>query len=515
MKTNPRRRILACAVLLIWASVVAMHIRREYFKPVAMRLAEGARSLAPGSDFYVVRMNNQAIGFASSRIDTVAQGFVFEDNLILDVPAMNAVHRATARTRVVVGKSLQLRNFDFNLLSDVGNFVVKGEARGKSLLDLTLTSGGAPQQMTVTMDSTFVMDAGLPMRLAASGQLVVGRQLVVRVFDPSTLSARDATINVVSTDTIVVPDSSVFDASTKLYKPVRFDTIRTWKLEQRMGGIAVTSWVDEDGRVVRATSALGFTMERTDFDLARQEWKKSVSDGKLAAGYGSIINSTAIASNLDLGEVGTTDQLKVRLLNVDLAGFDLRGGRQRLRGDTLEIHRELPAQHPPSYTLPSTNKMLEKQLAAEPLIQSNDPAIVETARKIAGGSADPQVVAKKLNDWVYDNLKKEITLSVPSAVQVLQARKGDCNEHTVLYVALARALGLPTRTATGLVYVRGSFYYHAWPEVWLDRWVAVDPTLGQFPADASHIRFIVGDLARQLELIRLVGRLRLDVVSKQ
>jgi transglutaminase-like putative cysteine protease len=116
---------------------------------------------------------------------------------------------------------------------------------------------------------------------------------------------------------------------------------------------------------------------------------------------------------------------------------------------------------------------------------------------------------------VYDNLKKEITLSVPSAVQVLQARKGDCNEHTVLYVALARALGLPTRTATGLVYVRGSFYYHAWPEVWLDRWVAVDPTLGQFPADASHIRFIVGDLARQLELIRLVGRLRLDVVSKQ
>jgi transglutaminase-like putative cysteine protease len=109
-------------------------------------------------------------------------------------------------------------------------------------------------------------------------------------------------------------------------------------------------------------------------------------------------------------------------------------------------------------------------------------------------------------------LTKDVTLSVPSALQVLEARRGDCNEHTVLYVALARALGLPTRTAVGLVHIRGSFYYHAWPEVWLGEWVAVDPTLGQVPADASHLRFLVGGLARQVELIRLIGRLQLEVI---
>jgi hypothetical protein len=43
------------------------------------------------------------------------------------------------------------------------------------------------------------------------------------------------------------------------------------------------------------------------------------------------------------------------------------------------------------------------------------------------------------------------------------------------------------------------------------RWIAVDPTLGQFPADASHLRFLVGGLARQVEMIRLIGRLQLDV----
>jgi transglutaminase-like putative cysteine protease len=114
---------------------------------------------------------------------------------------------------------------------------------------------------------------------------------------------------------------------------------------------------------------------------------------------------------------------------------------------------------------------------------------------------------------VYGRLRKDITLSVPSAVQVLETGQGDCNEHTVLYVALARSVGLPTRTAVGLVHVNGRFYYHAWPEVWLDRWVAVDPTLDQFPADASHLRFLVGGLARQVELIRLIGRLDLEVVE--
>jgi transglutaminase-like putative cysteine protease len=114
---------------------------------------------------------------------------------------------------------------------------------------------------------------------------------------------------------------------------------------------------------------------------------------------------------------------------------------------------------------------------------------------------------------VYRELAKEITISVPSASQVLETRRGDCNEHAILFVAMARAIGLPARTAAGLVYARGSFYYHAWPEVFLGEWVAVDPTFGQFPADASHLRFTIGGLARQAELIRLIGRLSLDVVD--
>ena len=64
-----------------------------------------------------------------------------------------------------------------------------------------------------------------------------------------------------------------------------------------------------------------------------------------------------------------------------------------------------------------------------------------------------------------------------------------------------------------IAYVDGKFYYHAWPEVLLGEWVPVDPTFGQFPADAAHLRFVVGGLARQTELLRLMGNLKIDVLA--
>jgi len=107
---------------------------------------------------------------------------------------------------------------------------------------------------------------------------------------------------------------------------------------------------------------------------------------------------------------------------------------------------------------------------------------------------------------------KTVAVRLPSAVQVLARRRGDCNEHTVLYVALARAAGLPARPVAGLLLVDGRFYYHAWAEIYLGDWVAVDPTFGQLPADAAHVRLVRGGLASHVELARPIGRLKLEVL---
>ncbi len=153
------------------------------------------------------------------------------------------------------------------------------------------------------------------------------------------------------------------------------------------------------------------------------------------------------------------------------------------------------------------------------MIESDDPDIVAEARRAVGGAADRRAQAERLTRFVNGLLEKKPTVSIPSAREVLRTRVGDCNEHTALFVAMARAVGIPARVAVGLVFVRGAFYYHAWPEVYLDAgarrglWLPVDPTLNEFPADATHIRLARGGLDKQTVILPLIGRLKMTVLD--
>ena len=87
--------------------------------------------------------------------------------------------------------------------------------------------------------------------------------------------------------------------------------------------------------------------------------------------------------------------------------------------------------------------------------------------------------------WIQENIEKRPVLSLPDALSTLKNRVGDCNEHAMLFSALTRALGIPSKIETGLVYLNGRFYYHAWNAVYLDRWITADSLFGQLPAGAE------------------------------
>jgi transglutaminase-like putative cysteine protease len=166
----------------------------------------------------------------------------------------------------------------------------------------------------------------------------------------------------------------------------------------------------------------------------------------------------------------------------------------------------------PVNRMPSRDTALARWLAPEPLIQSRDPRIAAQARTIVGREMSAPRATKLLADWVHHHIRPDTATGAPSAVRALEHRRGDCNEAAVLFVALARASGIPARTMAGLLYANGRFYYHAWAEVRLRDWVSVDPLLGQYPADAAHVGFAAGGLARQVELVPLLGRLKLEVL---
>ena len=128
-------------------------------------------------------------------------------------------------------------------------------------------------------------------------------------------------------------------------------------------------------------------------------------------------------------------------------------------------------------------------LTASAYIQADHPDIQAKAAEILEDEVNSWDAAEKLCRWVYTAIEeKEMSGGFASSLTALQSLSGDCTEHTVLFIALARAAGIPARICSGIVFAKDAFYYHFWPEVYVGQWVQMDPTLDQVIADATHIQ---------------------------
>jgi transglutaminase-like putative cysteine protease len=521
MRRPGKRALIAIGVLALWIAGLGVLVQRELFRPHAERLAEAGLRVTPSATFYAVLQRGEQIGFASSTIDTTDGGITQQDYLVADLPIAGKLHRASARTTVRLTRALRLSSFSLDVDADLTPIKAAGRVIGDTLLLLTVrgVAGQPPDTQRVRLTGPVLLPTLLPLAIALGERPRAGTSHTLPVFDPSSMTPRDVTVAVEAESLFVLQDSSVFDAGTKRWRGALPDTVRAWKLTTPSaaaggGASGFNGWVDEQGRVVLVNQLLGLTLERRPYEVAFENWKAdALKRGTLITADRDIYETTAISARKKLRR--NLAELRVTLTGVELDGFEVKGYRQRLRGDTLTITRESAAAMKAKYRLPdgARGAVMGLFLGAEPLLETNNPEIVAVARRLRGSATDPAVVAERINRWVFDSLRKEITVGVPSALATLRAGVGDCNEHTQLYVALSRAAGVPARVAAGLAYLDGKFYYHAWPEVWLERWVAVDPTFGQFPADASHLRFTIGGLGRQAELLRLMGALHIDVVS--
>jgi hypothetical protein len=508
-----RRGSVAAVILIAWLAGLGVLARRELFRTETDQLRDAGARVNPGTVYYRVMQGGTQIGFASSRIDTTETEIATSDHLLFDVEADRRKHRGSARLTSRLTRSLELRTFLLELSPQIGPLRATGDVSGDSLLTLSIRLENEPSEVRrIPLSKPLLLPTLVPMTFALMGRPTLGARRTFSVFDPLAMAPGEVTVAVRAESLFVVNDSAWFDWDRKRWLPARRDTVRAWLIEQEGGSLS--AWVDENGRMVEAMHPGNLHLEREAYEVAFENWQNWNARATDALTDSDIQEATAIASSARIRNRRQLARLSVRLAGAPLDGWALLGGRQSLRGDTLIIHREVTQALLPSYPLPmNRGGRFEDALRPEPLLQSEDSSIVSLAQRIRGDTRNPRVAAERLARWVHDSLEKRLSFSIPSATQVLRTRAGDCNEHTQLYVALARAIGLPTRAVAGLAYVGGKFYYHAWPEVYLGDWVAVDPTFGQFPADAAHLRFVIGGFAKQAELLRLIGRLRIDVVS--
>jgi transglutaminase-like putative cysteine protease len=487
---RPLARVLSALVLVAWTLNMGLLVRHAWSSsPNA--LATDLAGYTPSAHWSGIYYRGEKIGFSVSQTTPTDTGYEMREDGRMQMSLLGSTTAIRLSSRAQVDRSFRLHAFSFSLDPGTGATEVSGVLDGARLA-LTVKTPSGTRSETRELGEPPALSLNLSRSLAARG-LRPGQQLEASLFDPATLRNAKMTLTVRAREVVRVEGH----------------VVPAFLVEGQFAGVRTRSWITDVGDVVREESAMGLVVVRETREQAqRLSVPHAVQTDLLEAA--AVVPTTPVR----IDDPTLVARLRVRLSPLD--GFDpgdLDGAGQSRKADVIEI---LDPEGLRAFARPPD---LERFLGQEPFIESDAPEIRAEAARATAGLTSPRKQAEALLRDVHALLEKKPTVSLPSAREVLRTRVGDCNEHTVLYVALARALGLPSRIAVGLVYLRGAFYYHAWPEVYVaegrDRglWLPVDPTLDQFPADATHIRLARGGLDRQASILSLIGRARLDVLA--
>jgi len=490
----PRRiaRPVSFLVFCAWLPTIALLVQRSYAVARPENLATDLARYGTSAQWRGVYYRSEKIGFTVSQTVATDNGFELQEDGRLQMSLLGAQNVVSIRTRAQVDRDFALRSFVFSLDPGTGGTTVRGVVDGLRLHVTIETSSGRHEEDR-TLAAPPVLPINLPRRIADAG-LVAGAHYDWTIFDPATLANSSIAIDVGGRELVSVDRRR----------------LPAFRVDTTYAGLKTTSWITDTGEVVLEKSPMGFeTVREKPADARAMAIPFNVRSDLLSASAIVPTGRTKIVEPRDVR------RLRLRLSGADIDRTDIAGVGQSIAGDVVEIRDPQSLQPGPA------DPGVARYLRSESLIESDAPEIIAEAQAAVRNVTGDRARAERLTRHVNALLEKKPTVSIPSAREVLRTKVGDCNEHTVLYVAMARAIGIPARIAVGLVSVGGAFYYHAWPEVYLAEnrahgmWLPVDPTLNQFPSDATHLRLARGGLEQQSRILPLIGQLRIEILDME
>jgi len=285
-------------------------------------------------------------------------------------------------------------------------------------------------------------------------------------------------------------------------------------------------WLDENGEVWKSEVKTGF-LSTTSIRMSQE---KAMAPGTENF---DIAFSSVVRSNVLFEDPQTVQKVVFKISGISeerIRGLPYDGLNLKLiefEDSTAVIETEsVVFSEEDAINLPITESHLEKYLQPTNFVQSDDPLVVKTAQSIIDGEKNSWKAAKKIAEWIEKELTPNYDVGFASAKEIIQNKEGDCSEHTVLMVALCRAVGIPARAAVGIMYGDGIFGYHMWPEVYVGQWVGLDAKWlakdnksGEYYTDATHIKFGESALDENIfkEMVQaiseIIGKIELEVID--
>ncbi len=460
--------------------------KKFHWEPAS--LTPSSLNALPEKDAWMnILLNDRKIGSSHTVFSKIEDGYRLEETVYMRLNTMGLTQDMILKTFGRLNTDFTLSSFNFEMGSGRFQFSAQGSVSG-NVLSIKTHSFGSTKDIQISVREKIYIPSGI-LNAAVTSEMKTGDEFAVQVFDPVSMASEPVTIKMMGPEKIV---NMGLEKNTK-------------KMTVSYKGITQLAWIGENGDVIREKGLLGIRLEKTTRDDALSGLQKE-----------PILDLTQLASvpsNMRIDH-----PLRLKGIDVEITGVNdnivrLQGGRQRLTDNILTIKKEDLSDLP---DVLDKNKMGENEkrfLMPSPFIESDHPSIQNLVNKIVSADDRPLIKANKLVAWVRKNVEKRPVLSLPDALATLENRVGDCNEHAVLLAALARASGIPARIEVGLVYLNGRFYYHAWNLLYVGQWITADSVLGQVPADVTHIRFSSGAMHQQLDLMRIIGEIKLKITG--
>lgn len=441
--------------------------------------------------WFGIYLNSERVGFYRQQIEKTEDGYRIEGNGSVRMKVMSFSKEASTREIYLVAKNLSLRSFDVEQTINGTSSHVSGKVSSSVIHIKSEMNGITTDKMLKFKGEVYpasVLNIYPLMRTFTAGSV-----FKVQEFDPEELKIKEIQISVLGDDK-TTGGLPALKLRNNLYPFVTNDI-----------------WVDGQGNTLEESVRDGLVMTRTEEP----------------ATIGTFIGNWALAKqdliydfSLVRVQPPIKDQAKLTGLAIEISDWNdalplLQGGGQQAekRGNHKALFKT--GSLAPMAQKPDLQNPVEAYLKPADKIESEAPEIAAQARKLGEGVKSREELARRLASWTADWLKDTIDDS-GSAVASFKAKSGNCQTHARLYTALARAAGIPTRFVSGLVHLEGKgFLYHSWAESFIDgRWVAVDPTYNQLPADPTHIKLLEGHLPEDMApIIALIGRIKMTVTE--
>lgn len=473
------------AILAIWVGLFTLLLVRDYLISPLIIEESTVLERAGRIDYQGVYFKDEKIGFVRQEFTPTDGGSILSQEADMRLNISGESYPVLISLAAELTSNNLLRSFSLSFTSTFYTLAAQGRVVDSDV-HIVFDSGEAREEQIITLDEPpFIATSRRAYLLTQDMQ--PGKKYRHPQFDPISLTNSISTIEYRGKQRILIRDR-VFSLHEFL---------------QTVGGTRISFWLDDDGAVVKEESPAGFVFIREPQFIATS----------VDAHSPDILAGVAVKIIGEMGDIQNSSIMRYRLTLPDEASFDLSGGRQLFADGIVTITKETIGRRADHGNAACGRD--EEYLAATPYIQADQGDIVDLAQTLTAGMETTLDKVSALKLWVFTNLEKRPVLGIPDALTTLRGKIGDCNEHSALFAALARAAAIPTKIAAGVVWQRDGFYYHAWNEVCIDdTWITLDTTTNQMPADLSHIRFVEGGINEQIRIGALLNQLAIEPLTE-